>query len=82
MTAANKVRVIPAPPDWQPPPRRPASWLGASELRRRARRRHALYWALTAACLLVFVLLINLLLERTRWSAGSSNKSAIGHIAP
>lgn len=51
---------------------RPASWLEAGEIRRRARRRNAAYIAVAAGGLLLFVLLIHLLLEKTRGSAGSS----------
>ena len=52
--------------------RRPASWPDAGEMRRRARRRNAVHLAVAASCLLLFVLLIHLLLEKTRGSAGPS----------
>lgn len=57
-------------------PRRPASWLDEAEIRRRARRRKRAYIALAVACMGLFVVLIGLLMERTRWSAGSSEDAA------
>lgn len=60
--------------------RRPASWLDEAELRRRARRRSTIYWMVAAGCMLLFVLLIYLLIERTRWSAGSSTQTSAAHI--
>lgn len=59
-------------------PRRPASWLDETELRRRARRRNAVYCAVAAICMMLFVLLIYLLLERTRWTAGKSASTSAG----
>lgn len=61
--------------------RRPASWLSEAELRQRARRRNAIYLMLAAACMALFVVLIYLLLERTRWSAGNSANAAL-HTMP
>ncbi len=58
----------------QTSPRRPSSWLSESELRSRARKRNAIYLVVAAACLVLFVVLIHLLIERTRWSAGSSTQ--------
>lgn len=63
------------------PARRPASWLDETELRRRARRRNALYWMVAAGCMLLFVVLIYLLLERTRWSAGGSTQAVVAYVA-
>lgn len=57
-------------------PRRPASWLDDAEIRRRARRRNLFYIAMAVACMGLFVVLIGLLMERTRWSAGSSEDEA------
>ena len=55
----------------------PASWLDAGEIRRRARRRNVVYLAVAAGCLLLFVLLIHLLLEKTRGSAGRSSAATV-----
>lgn len=63
--------------DWQVKPRRPSSWLSESELRCRARQRKMIYCAIAVICMLVFVVLIYLLLERTRWSAGSSGQTSL-----
>lgn len=57
-------------------PRRPASWLDDAEIRRRARGRNLFYIAMAVACMGLFVVLIGLLMERTRWSAGSSEDEA------
>ena len=65
----------------QPGFRRPASWLSEVELKRRARRRNTVYWSIAVLCMLVFVTLIYLLLERTRWSAGSSSRAGIVGMA-
>ena len=57
-------------------PRRPDSWLSEAEIRARARRRSVIYLAVAAVCAVLFVVLIVLLMERTRWSAGSSEDEA------
>lgn len=49
--------------------RRPASWVSESELRRGAHRRNIIYLSVAAVCMLLFVVLIHLLLERTRGTA-------------
>jgi len=56
---------------------RPASWLDPGEIRRRARRRNVVYLAVAAGCLLLFVLLIHLLLEKTGGSAGRSPAATV-----
>lgn len=60
-------------------PRRPSSWVSEDELRRRSRRRSLIYLSVAAVCMLMFIVLIYLLLERTRWSAGSSPKVSGAH---
>ena len=62
----------------RPDQRRPLTLLSESELRSRARRRNAIYLLVAGACMVLFVALIYLLLERTRWSAGSSTQAAEG----
>lgn len=62
--------------------RRPGSWHGESDLRRRARRRNLVYIGVAVACMALFVLLIVLLLERTRGTAGHSGSRTGTHAAP
>lgn len=61
--------------------RRPASWLGEAEIRRRARRRNLLYLMVAACCMVLFVVLIHLLLEKTRGSAGASSQNAVSAVS-
>lgn len=60
--------------------RRPASWLGEAEIRRRARRRNLLYLMVAACCMVLFVV-IHLLLEKTRGSAGASSQNAVSAVS-
>ena len=61
--------------------RRPGTWVSESELRRRARRRNAISLAVAAACMLLFVVLIYLLLERTRGTAVVPDQVGM-HVSP
>ena len=62
--------------------RRPSSWISQTDLRQRARRRKMIYLCMAGIGMLVFVVLIYLLLERTRWTAGGSPRASIIHGEP